>query len=67
VNLDEAQRQIGMHIRGGQGETTAVAGGDEGFVFEFESPTTTTAETTLCFGSLKPRPSARSVLSSDYK
>jgi hypothetical protein len=35
------RRVLGICIRGGQGETlvppTAVAGGDEGFVFEFEA------------------------------
>ena len=34
-------RVLGISLRGGQGETlvppTAVAGGDEGFVFEFEA------------------------------
>jgi predicted phage gp36 major capsid-like protein len=52
-----AMRRV-LGIRGGQGETLvppiAVAGGDEGFVFEFERhPTTTTAANkvnTLCFG-----------------
>jgi hypothetical protein len=35
------RRVLGICVRGGQGETlvppTAVAGGDEGFVFEFEA------------------------------
>jgi hypothetical protein len=33
------RRVLGIRLRGGQGETlvTAVAGGDEGFVFEFEA------------------------------
>ena len=35
------RRVLGISLRGGQGETlvppTAVAGGDEGFVFEFEA------------------------------
>jgi hypothetical protein len=34
-------RILGIHVRGGQGETlvppTAVAGGVEGFVFEYEA------------------------------
>jgi hypothetical protein len=66
-----AMRRV-LGIRGGQGETlvppTAVAGGDEGFVFEFEASDIRQQQqrlTTLCFGSLEPHSSARSVLSSD--
>jgi hypothetical protein len=64
-----AMRRV-LGIRGGQGETlvppTAVAGGDEGFVFEFEASDNNNSGARRCaLVVLEPHSSARSVLSSD--